>query len=92
MLRKQNRIVGGFAWWLVQQIFVETLRHKTKLEKNIDTHKSSKHNRSLIRHNRSIIMLRSLSPTRKWAVKPWKEASMTQNNSRVINSLNINIL
>ena len=53
----------------MEQIFVETLRHKAKLERNIDTHKSGKHNRSLIRHNRSIIMLRSLSPTRKWAVK-----------------------
>ena len=48
----------------MEQIFVETLRHKAKLERNIDTHKSGKHNRSLIRHNRLIIMLRSLSPTR----------------------------
>ena len=52
-----------------EQISVETLRHKAKLERNIDTHKSGKHNRSFIRHNRSIIMLRSLSPTRKWAMK-----------------------
>ena len=49
----------------MEQILVETLRHKAKLERNIDTLKSGKHNISLIRHNRSIIMLRSLSPTKK---------------------------
>ena len=29
--------------------------YKEKLEKNIDSCKSTKHNRSLIRHNRSIV-------------------------------------
>ena len=48
-----------------EQIHVATLMYKTKLERNIDACKSTKHNISLIRHNRSTIKLEHLSPTRK---------------------------
>ena len=52
-----------------EQIPIVTPRYKTKLERNIYVCKSTKHNRSLIRHNKSIIMLKGLSPTRKKIVK-----------------------
>ena len=48
-----------------KEIPVMTPRYKAKLERNIDVYKSTKHNESLIRHNRSTMMLRGLLPTRK---------------------------
>ena len=46
-------------------ILVVTPIYKAKLERNIDVCKSTKYNRSSIRHNRSTIKLRGSSPTRK---------------------------
>ena len=43
--------------------------YKAKLGRNIDICKSTKHNKSLIKHNRSIIMLRGLSPNKIYAMK-----------------------
>ena len=39
--------------------------YKAKLEKNIDVCKSTKNNRSMIRHIKSIIKHKGLSPTKK---------------------------
>ena len=52
-----------------EQIPIATPMYKAKLERNIDACKSTKHNRSLIRHNRSTIKLKGLSPTKKQAMK-----------------------
>ena len=52
-----------------EQIHLVIPRDKAKLEKNIYVCKSTKNNKSYIRCNRSIIMPRGLSPTRKQGVK-----------------------
>ena len=52
-----------------EQIPIATPMYKAKLEKNIDSCKSTKHNRSLIRHNRSIVKHKGLSPNMIYAVK-----------------------
>ena len=69
-----------------------TPKYKANLERNIDVCKLNIHNKSQIRHNRSTMMPRGLSPTRKQAVKTWEEAFVTQNCSREIVNSNINIL
>ena len=48
-----------------EQVPIKTPRYEAKLERNLDARKSTKHNKSLIRHNRSTIMPRGLSPIRK---------------------------
>ena len=48
-----------------EQIPLVTPRYKEKLERNIDVCKSNQQNRSLIRHNKSIVMPEGLFPTRK---------------------------
>ena len=57
-----------------EQIPMVTPKHKANLKNNLDVSKSTKHNRSLIRHNRSTIMSRSLSPTKTYAVKTRKRS------------------
>ena len=44
--------------------FVETPKYEAKFERNLDPHKSTKHNIRLIKHNRSIIKSRILPLTR----------------------------
>ena len=46
-----------------------TPRYRAKLERNIYVCKSTKYNRSLIRHNRSTMMPRGISPNMIYAVK-----------------------
>ena len=48
-----------------EQILVETPKYEVKFERNLDPHKSTKHNRRLIKHNRSIIKSRILPLNRK---------------------------
>ena len=63
------RIIGDFAWCIEsmkeEQILVETPKYEAKFERNLDPHKSTKHNIRLIKHNRSIIKSKILSLTRK---------------------------
>ena len=52
-----------------EQIPIATPMYKAKLERNIDVYKSIKHNRSLIKQNKSTIKHKGLSPNMIYAVK-----------------------
>ena len=53
----------------MEQIPIATPMCKAKLERNIDAYKLTKPNKSLIRHNKSTIKHRGLSPIRIYTKK-----------------------